>query len=72
MDERTDDTAASFKRPDYWRVDAFANYSINTHVQLRFSVENLFNETYYEHTFSRFEVWPGAPRIFSAAVKATF
>lgn len=72
IDERTGDIEGSFSLPDYWRVDAFANYAINQQWQLRVSVENLTNEKYYEHAFSLFEVWPGAPRTLSASVKATF
>lgn len=72
VDERTGDIEGSFSLPDYWRVDAFASYALNKRWQLRLSVENLTNEKYYEHAFSLFEVWPGAPRTFSASVKATF
>ncbi|HTF97492.1 MAG TPA: TonB-dependent siderophore receptor [Cellvibrio sp.] len=72
VDERTGDTEGTFTLPDYWRVDAFASYTINQQWQLRLSVDNLTNEKYYEHAFSLFEVWPGAPRTVSASVKATF
>jgi iron complex outermembrane receptor protein len=72
VDERTGDTEGSFSLPDYWRVDAFASYAFNEHWQVRLAVENLINETYYEHAFSVFEVWPGAPRRLSASLRAAF
>ena len=72
VDERTADIEGSFTLPDYWRVDAFASYALNEQWELRLAVENLTDEKYYEHAFSLFEVWPGAPRIVSAGVKAKF
>lgn len=72
VDERTADIEGSFTLPDYWRVDAFASYALNEQWELRLAVENLTEEKYYEHAFSLFEVWPGAPRTVSAGVKAKF
>lgn len=72
VDERTGDIEGSFSLPDYWRADVFASYAFNKQWQLRLAVENLTDEKYYEHAFSLFEVWPGAPRTVSAAVKVTF
>ena len=72
VDERTGDIEGSFSLPDYWRADMFASYALNKQWQLRLAVENITDEKYYEHAFSLFEVWQGAPRTVSASIKATF
>lgn len=72
VDERTGDTEGSFTLPDYWRVDLFSSYAINDRWQIRAVVENLFDENYYEHAFSQFEVWPGAPRTAKVQLKVQF
>ncbi|MBL4640064.1 MAG: TonB-dependent receptor [Kordiimonadaceae bacterium] len=69
---RSGDLENNFTLPSYWRVDASTSYAITEAIDLRFNVENLFNETYYSHAFSEFEIWRAAPRTWRTSITARF
>lgn len=71
VDERAGDIDDSFKLPSYWRADASALYRLTDSLELRFSVENLFDEEYYTVGWSEAEVWRGAPRTWRLGIRYT-
>lgn len=70
--DRSGDLEDSFELPGYWRFDAQADYPISKRFSVGASVENLTDKRYYTHSFSLFEVWPGAPRTWKLDLKARF
>ncbi|BBK35436.1 iron transport outer membrane receptor [Allostella sp. ATCC 35155] len=72
MSERWANDANTRKLPGYWRFDAMASYDVTENVTLRFNVQNLFDETYYDsaHTSGGFAyVAPGRTFLLTTAVK---
>jgi len=69
---RAGDLENTFTLPSYWRLDAQANYLLTKNLRLGVSVENLTDVRYYTNSFSRFEVWPGAPRTWRVNLAASF
>lgn len=40
--------ANSYKLPAYWRFDAFSQYQVTKNISAKVSVNNIFNQTYYD------------------------
>jgi iron complex outermembrane recepter protein len=70
--DRAGDLEDSFELPGYWRFDAHADYPITDRISIGASVENLADKRYYTHSYSLFEVWPGAPRTWKLDLTARF
>ncbi|MBG0812519.1 TonB-dependent siderophore receptor [Methylosinus sp. H3A] len=79
VDIRPGDDANTFELPAYARVDAMASYRFKASLlpwspdlTFQINVKNLAGTTYYEGSFDRFSVVPGAPRAFLASLRAEF
>jgi iron complex outermembrane receptor protein len=77
--ERQGDNESSFQLPGYARVDGMIQYRLPTSlvpwakaVTAQLNVKNLLNTTYYTSSFGRFDVFPGAPRTFTASLRVEF
>jgi iron complex outermembrane receptor protein len=79
VDQRPGDDANTFELPAYARVDAMASYRFKAamlpfepNLTFQINVKNLAGTTYYEGSFDRFSIVPGAPRAFLASLRAEF
>jgi iron complex outermembrane receptor protein len=68
--ERNGYFGVDFDLPSYTTARAFASYELNNSVELRFEVDNLFDEEYYTNSFADVWVQPGTPR--SVRLSAVF
>lgn len=62
--ERNGYFGVDFDLPSYTTARAFADYEISDSIDLRFEVDNLFDEEYYTNSFADVWVQPGTPRSF--------
>ncbi len=69
---REGDLENSFEAAGYARVDAFAQYRVNEHVQVSLNVRNLFDKDYIQAPIGRTEVYPGAPLTVLGSIKVDF
>lgn len=69
---RTGDNQGSFDLPAYWQTDARLDYALTDNITLGARIDNLFNERIYSHSYSEFEVFPGAPRRWTISAKLTY
>jgi iron complex outermembrane recepter protein len=77
--ERQGDNDSSFQLPGYARVDGMIQYRLPSYVfpwakavTAQLNVKNLLDKTYYTSSFGRFDVFPGAPRTFTASFRVEF
>ncbi len=69
VDERSGDvTDSGFELPSYTRVDLLARYPLGDRIELQVNLDNLFDRTYYERSYSNLWVSPGAPRNLTVAL----
>ena len=50
-------------------MDLLARYPLNDTLELQANLDNLFDRTYYERSYSNVWVSPGAPRQFTVGLK---
>jgi catecholate siderophore receptor len=58
--------------PSFTRVDAAAYYQLSENLRLQLNVENLLDEEYYPHAYSKHQFTVGAPINATVAIKGTF
>jgi catecholate siderophore receptor len=58
--------------PSYTRVDAAAYYQLSENLRLQLNVENLLDEEYYPHAYSKHQFTVGAPINATVSIKGTF
>lgn len=61
VDDRNGYLGVDFELPSYTTVRAFVNYDVTEAIELRFDVDNLFDEEYYSNSFADTWVQPGTP-----------
>lgn len=69
---RLGETATTFDLPSYTIANVFAAWSPTERLELRARLDNAFDETYYQNSFSRLWVAPGAPRRGTVALRWSF
>lgn len=79
LGERQGDNTNDFELPAFARVDAMVMYRLphylldwGKNATLQLNVKNIFDETYYLHSYDRFSIAPGAPRTFIVSLRSEF
>ncbi|QYK05859.1 TonB-dependent siderophore receptor [Shewanella zhangzhouensis] len=62
----------SYELPAYTLVSLYGTYALNQHVSLQFNVNNLFDEVYYQSSYSSLWTMPGEPRSYKISVRYSF
>lgn len=62
----------SYILPSYTLVNLFGTYMLNQDVSLQFNVTNLFDEVYYQSSYSALWTMPGEPRSYKVSVRYSF
>ena len=63
--DRSGESGSDFQLPSYQTLDLLAHYRVNARLKLGAQLNNLFDETYYERSYSSLWVMPGEPRSLS-------
>ncbi|GIZ11587.1 TonB-dependent receptor [Pseudomonas sp. NCCP-436] len=63
--DRSGESGSDFQLPAYQTVDLLAHYRVNERLRLGAQLNNLFDEKYYERSYSSLWVTPGEPRNLS-------
>ncbi|WP_085685739.1 MULTISPECIES: TonB-dependent siderophore receptor [unclassified Pseudomonas] len=66
--DRSGDSGSDFELPAYHTVDLLAHYKASDTVTLGLNLNNLFDEKYYERSYSNYWVNPGEPRNFTVSL----
>lgn len=60
--DRSGEAGSDFELPAYHTVDLLAHYKASDQVTLGLNLNNLFDEKYYERSYSNYWITPGEPR----------
>ena len=63
--DRSGQAGSDFTLPAYHRVDLLAHYPVSPRIKVGAHLNNLFDERYYERSYSNLWVMPGEPRNLS-------
>lgn len=63
--DRSGESASDFQLPSYQTLDLLAHYRVSERLKLGAQLNNLFDEKYYERSYSSLWVMPGEPRNLS-------
>lgn len=63
--DRSGENGSDFQLPSYQTLDLLAHYRVNERLKLGAQLNNLFDEKYYERSYSSLWVMPGEPRNLS-------
>jgi iron complex outermembrane receptor protein len=63
--DRSGESGSDFQLPAYQTLDLLAHYRVNERLKLGAQLNNLFDEKYYERSYSSLWVMPGEPRNLS-------
>ena len=63
--DRSGESGSDFQLPSYQTIDLIAHYRISERMKLGAHLNNLFDEKYYERSYSSLWVMPGEPRNLS-------
>ncbi|WP_236195811.1 TonB-dependent siderophore receptor [Pseudomonas glycinae] len=66
--DRSGESGSDFELPAYHTVDLLAHYKASDTVTLGLNLNNLFDEKYYERSYSSYWVNPGEPRNFTVSL----
>ncbi|PNA05054.1 MULTISPECIES: TonB-dependent siderophore receptor [unclassified Pseudomonas] len=66
--DRSGESGSDFELPAYHTVDLLAHYKASDTVTLGLNLNNLFDEKYYERSYSNYWVNPGEPRNFTVSL----
>ncbi|APC15872.1 TonB-dependent receptor [Pseudomonas frederiksbergensis] len=66
--DRSGEAGSDFELPAYHTVDLLAHYKASENVTLGLNLNNLFDEKYYERSYSNYWVNPGEPRNFTVSL----
>ncbi|WP_095148509.1 TonB-dependent siderophore receptor [Pseudomonas sp. Irchel s3a18] len=66
--DRSGEAGSDFELPAYQTVDLLAHYQASDRVTLGLNLNNLFDERYYERSYSNYWVNPGEPRNFTVSL----
>ena len=65
--DRSGESGGDFELPAYHTVDLLAHYKATDNLTLGLNLNNLFDEKYYERSYSNYWVNPGEPRNFTVS-----
>ncbi|QGT81701.1 TonB-dependent siderophore receptor [Pseudomonas coronafaciens] len=66
--DRSGQSGTGFELPAYQTVDLLAHYKASDNVTVGLNLNNIFDEKYYERSFSNYWVAPGEPRNFTVSL----
>ncbi|MBX8534848.1 TonB-dependent siderophore receptor [Pseudomonas cichorii] len=66
--DRSGEAGTSFELPAYHTVDLLAHYKATENVTVGLNLNNLFDEKYFERSYSNYWVAPGEPRNFTVSL----
>jgi iron complex outermembrane receptor protein len=66
--DRSGESGTDFELPAYHTVDLLAHYKASESVTVGLNLNNLFDEKYYERSYSNYWVNPGEPRNFTVSL----
>ncbi|WP_426202514.1 TonB-dependent siderophore receptor [Pseudomonas sp. TWP3-1] len=66
--DRSGEAGSDFELPAYHTVDLLAHYKATDNVTVGLNLNNLFDEKYYERSYSNYWVNPGEPRNFTVSL----
>jgi len=69
--DRSGEAGSDFELPAYHTVDLLAHYKASDHVTVGLNLNNLFDEKYFERSYSNYWVNPGEPRNFTVSLTLT-
>lgn len=65
--DRSGESGGDFELPAYHTVDLLAHYKATDNLTLGLNLNNIFDEKYYERSYSNYWVNPGEPRNFTVS-----
>lgn len=65
--DRSGESGGDFELPAYHTVDLLAHYKATENLTLGLNLNNVFDEKYYERSYSNYWVNPGEPRNFTVS-----
>lgn len=68
MGDRAGQAHSDFELPSYTTVDLLARYQATQNLTLGVNLNNAFDRTYYERSYSNVWVMPGDPRDLSLSL----
>ena len=66
--DRSGESGSDFELPAYHTVDLLAHYKASENVTVGLNLNNLFDEKYFERSYSNYWVNPGEPRNFTVSL----
>ena len=66
--DRSGEAGKSFELPAYHTVDLLAHYKASDNVTVGLNLNNLFDEKYFERSYSNYWVTPGEPRNLTVSL----
>lgn len=66
--DRSGESGSDFELPAYHTVDLLAHYKASDNVTVGLNLNNVFDEKYYERSYSNYWVNPGEPRNFTVSL----
>jgi iron complex outermembrane receptor protein len=66
--DRSGESGSDFELPAYQTVDLLAHYTASDNVTVGLNLNNIFDEKYYERSYSNYWVNPGEPRNFTVSL----
>ncbi|KPY86507.1 TonB-dependent siderophore receptor [Pseudomonas syringae pv. tagetis] len=66
--DRSGQSGTDFELPAYQTVDLLAHYKVSDNVTVGLNLNNIFDEKYYERSYSNYWVAPGEPRNFTVSL----
>jgi iron complex outermembrane receptor protein len=69
--DRSGEAGSDFELPAYHTVDLLAHYKASDNITLGLNLNNVFDEKYFERSYSNYWVNPGEPRNFTVSLTLT-
>ena len=69
--DRSGEAGSDFELPAYHTVDLLAHYKASDNVTVGLNLNNIFDEKYFERSYSNYWVNPGEPRNFTVSLTLT-
>ncbi|PCR97365.1 TonB-dependent siderophore receptor [Pseudomonas fluorescens] len=66
--DRSGESGSDFELPAYHTIDLLAHYKASDNITVGLNLNNLFDEKYYERSYSNYWVNPGEPRNFTISL----
>jgi iron complex outermembrane receptor protein len=69
--DRSGEAGSDFELPAYHTVDLLAHYKASDNITVGLNLNNIFDEKYFERSYSNYWVNPGEPRNFTVSLTLT-